>query len=86
MDNLGREDFFDKNQKMKQELETIKHIHMQDPECHHASLDIVEGHKFYTPTEIQERNATLQSNMQKLKAQLLKEFHHHTDTHLHKEK
>ncbi len=83
MDNLWREDFWDKNEKMKQELETIKRIRINDPEWHHASLDIMEGHTFYTPTEIQERKAMLNSNMEKLKQQLLEEFQHHTDAPIH---
>ena len=69
MDNLGREDFFDINEKLKLERETIKKIKIKDPDWHHASLDIVQGHRFYTPTQIQERNEKLQKNLETLKRQ-----------------
>lgn len=71
MDNLWREDFFDINEKLKQERETIKQIKIKDPEWHHASLDIIQGHRFYTPTQIRERNEKLEKNTQELKKQLL---------------
>lgn len=70
MDNLGREDFFDINEKLKLERETIKNIKIKDPDWHHASLDIIQGHRFYTSTQIQERNEKLIKNTKKLKNQI----------------
>lgn len=70
MDNLGREDFFDISEKLKKERETIKNIKIKDPDWHHASLDIIQGHRFYTPTQVRERNAKLQKNTEVLKKQL----------------
>jgi len=67
MDNLWRKDFFDVNEKLKNERETMKQIKIKDPEWHHASLDVIQSHKFYTPTQIRERNAELQKNTEKLK-------------------
>ena len=70
MDNLWREDFFDISDRLKQERETIQNIKIKDPDWHHASLDVIEWHKFYTPTQIRERNAKLQKNTQKLKEKI----------------
>lgn len=70
MDNLGREDFFDINEKIRKELEVIKNIKIKDPEWHHASLDIIQWHTFYTDTQIRERNERLIQNMLKLKQQI----------------
>lgn len=70
MDNLGREDFFNVNQKLRHERETIKNIKIKDPEWHHASLDLLEWHQFYTSTQISERNKNLRKNAEKLKAEL----------------
>jgi len=72
MDNLWRDDFFDISEKLKLERETIKRIKIKDPEWHHASLDIVQWHRFYTPTQIQERNEKLQKNLEKLREKLQK--------------
>ncbi len=72
MDNLGREDFFDINEKLKKERETIKNIKIKDPDWHHASLDIIQWHRFYTPTQIRERNEKLKNNTDKLKKQFQK--------------
>ncbi len=70
MDNLGRDDFFDIAEKLKKERETIKQIKIRDPDWHHAALDVIQDHKFYTSTQIQERNQKLQENVEELKKQL----------------
>lgn len=70
MDNLGRDDFFDISEKLKHiERETIKNIKIKDPDWHHASLDLIQDHHFYTGTQILERNQKLQENTQELKKQ-----------------
>ncbi len=70
MDNLGTDDFFDVSEKLKHERETIKNIKIKDPDWHHAALDVVEGHKFYTGTQIAERTKKLKENIEKLKSEL----------------
>lgn len=70
MDNLGRDDFFDIAEKLKKERETIKKIKIRDPDWHHAALDLIQGHRFYTGTQIQERNQKLKENTRELKKQL----------------
>jgi hypothetical protein len=47
----------------------MKNIKIKDPDWHHASLDIIQGHMFYTNTQIKERNEKLIKNMKKLKQQ-----------------
>lgn len=69
MDNLGRKDFFDINEKVKKELEVMKNIKIKDPDWHHASLDIVQWHVFYTDTQIKERRERLLKNLEELKSQ-----------------
>ena len=41
MDNLWRNDFFDKAEKIKKEIETIKKIKIKEPDWHHSSLDLL---------------------------------------------
>jgi len=55
LDNLWRDDFFDKKDKMKQELETIRNIKMRDPDWDHGSLQLLKEHKYYTNTQKKER-------------------------------
>ena len=70
MDNLWREDFFDISEKLRKERETIKNIKIKDPDWHHASLDILKWHTFYTSTQMKERHKKLEENTQELKRQL----------------
>lgn len=55
LDNLGRDDFFKKWEKLKRELETIKNIKIKDPDWHHSALDFLWTHKYYTKTQQSER-------------------------------
>jgi len=55
LDNLWRDDFFDKKEKMKKELETIKKIKLKEPEWGHASLVLLNEHKYYTESQRKER-------------------------------
>lgn len=67
LDNLGREDFLERWARLKHELEVIKNIRIKDPEWRHASLDLIEGHTFYTSTQIKERDEILKKNMEILR-------------------
>lgn len=62
-DNLGRDDFFEKWQRLKKEIEIIKNIKILDPEWNHYSLNFLREHKFLTPTEIQERQPKKEENI-----------------------
>jgi len=73
LDNLWREDFFEKNNKMKKELETIKKIKLKDPEWDHASLSLLQEHKYYTESQKQEREWKKIEN-RKILEEMLKEL------------
>ncbi len=68
LDNLWREDFLERGQRLKRELEIIKNIRIKDPDWRHASLDLIEWHTFYTGTQIEERGKLLTENTKKLKS------------------
>lgn len=74
LDNLWRDDFTEKWNSLKKEIELIKNIRIKDPDWRHASLDLMEWHNYYTGTQIRERNKKLMENTKKLKSQLLQEF------------
>lgn len=67
MDNLWREDFFDKGQKLKSELEIIKKIKIKEPDWHHSTLDLLYEHRFFTKSQAKERNETKEKNKMHLK-------------------
>jgi len=65
-DNLWRDDFFDKWEKLKKEIETIKKIKILDPDWLHYSLEFLKNHSFVTKTEIKERQPKKEENIKKL--------------------
>lgn len=74
LDNLWRDDFFTKWQKLKKELETIKNIKIKDPDWHHSSLDFLWNHKYYTETENKERWSKKKSNEIRLQNMIVEEW------------
>lgn len=66
MDNLWRDDFFDKWERLKQELEEIKKIKILEPDWNHYSIRLLREHRFLTNTEIKERDLKKQENLKKL--------------------
>lgn len=69
-DNLWRDDFFEKWNKLKQELESIKKIKILDPEWTHYSINFLREHKFSTISEIEDRQEKKQENLKKLEDQV----------------
>lgn len=65
-DNLGRIDFFDKWERLKKEIETIKNIKILNPDWYHYSLKFIKDHKFYTTKELEEREEIKEDNIHKL--------------------
>ncbi|MCH2188519.1 HD domain-containing protein [Candidatus Gracilibacteria bacterium] len=63
LDNLGTQNFFDKGEKLKNEIETIKQIKIKDPNWHHSSIDLLHAHNYYTKTQQQERGEQKEKNM-----------------------
>ena len=65
-DNLWRDDFFEKWERLKKEIECIKKIKILDPDWYHYSIKFLREHKFQTPTEIKERQIKKEENLKKL--------------------
>lgn len=72
LDNLGREDFYEKWGKVKSEIETIKRIKIKDPDWHHAILDLLYKNKFYTKTQKKEREEQREKNIKEMEKNLKK--------------
>lgn len=73
LDNLGREDFFDKAEKLKKEIEVIKKIKIKFPDWHHAGLDLLYDHHFFTQTQKSEREERKALNKTRLEWLIQKE-------------
>lgn len=73
LDNLWRDDFFDKWDKLKMELETIKKIKIKDPDWHHSALDFLWNHRYYTKTQENERWEKKKKNEELLKSMVKEE-------------
>ncbi len=74
LDNLWRDDFFIKWDKLKRELETIKKIKIKDPDWHHSSLDFLWNHKYFTKTQKNERGKKKKENEKILKSMMKEEW------------
>jgi len=72
-DNLWRDDFFEKWERLRKEIETIKKIKILDPDWCHYSIKFLKEHQFLTITEISQRQQKKEENIKKLENQL-KEF------------
>ena len=67
LDNLWRDDFFEKGNDLKKEIETIKNIKLKKPEWHHATLDLLNSYSYFSATQKQERTKKKDENTEKLK-------------------
>ena len=67
MDNIGRDDFFEKWARLKKELEMIKKIKIKDPDWYHYALEILYKYRFFTKTSNFEREWKKKDNIKKLK-------------------
>lgn len=67
LDNLWRDDFFEKENNLKKEIETIKNIKLKKPEWHHASLDLLNNYSYFTNSQRNEREKKKNENAVKLK-------------------
>ena len=63
VDNLGREDFFEKNESLRKELGVKDKSAWQ-----RQTLTFLEKHKYYTETSRSERQYGLEKNVKKLKS------------------
>jgi len=67
LDNLWRDDFFEKENNLKKEIEAIKWIKLKKPEWHHATLDLINNYTYFTKSSNKERWQKKKENMDKLK-------------------
>lgn len=70
LDNFGREDFFDKMEKIHKEREVIKNIKLRDPGWKHWVIDFLAEHKYYTKTQISERSEQKKKNISRLQSMI----------------
>ncbi len=73
LDNLWREDFFEKFNSLKEELKYIKKIKEKDPKWIHWIIDFLKKHKYYTKTQQKEKNQKKLENIKLLEKILKKE-------------
>ena len=66
LDNLGRDDFWDKTNDLSREIESIKNIKLKDPKWKHWVISFLAEHKYYTDTQIAERQHTKEENKNRL--------------------
>lgn len=66
LDNLWRDDFVEKWNDLKKELELIKKIKIKDPDWEHASATLLKEHRYFTKSQRAEREAIKQKNLEKI--------------------
>lgn len=74
MDNLWRDDFLQKSNDIKREIETIKKIKLKDPEWNHSLVELLKDHKYNTDSQKMERNKKKIENLEKIIKDLKKEY------------
>lgn len=70
MDNLWRDDFLQRNNDIKRELEVIKDIKIKDPEWKHASVELLKEYKYKTTSQKYERDHKKIENLKKMLKEL----------------
>ncbi len=66
MDNLWRQDFFEKNKNLYKELKIIKNLDVDKQTWLENSLKLLKSHKFYTQTQQEERTEQFVKNKKEL--------------------
>ncbi len=66
MDNLGRDDFVERANSLKKELEVIKEIKIKDPEWNHWLIDLLKEHQYKAFTQKAERDTQKDENLKKM--------------------
>lgn len=69
-DNLWRDDFFEKWERLKKEIECMKKIKILDPDWTHYSINFLREHKFVTKTSVIERQAKKEENLKTLEEKI----------------
>ena len=66
MDNLGRNDFLDRSNSLKKELEVIKNIKIKDPDWNHWLVDLLKEHQYKAYSQKVERDNQKNENLKKM--------------------
>lgn len=74
MDNLGRDDFKEKANNIKKEIETIKKIKIKDPDWHHSLVDLLIDYRFNTEHQRKERSNKKLKNLKYVLSEVKKDF------------
>jgi len=72
LDNLWRDDFLEKANDIKKEIETIKKIKIKDPNWYHGALDLLYKHNYFTKIQKKERWIKKEENKEILRQILQK--------------
>lgn len=70
LDNLGRDDFFEKENNLKNEIETIKRIKFKRTDWHHAALDLINNYSYFTNSQKKERGKKKIENAKRLEGMI----------------
>ncbi len=63
LDNFWRDDFFEKTMLVKEELENLQNISINEIEFYENTLKIMENIRFYTTTQLEERQKKFEENL-----------------------
>jgi len=70
MDNLWRDDFLDKANSLKKEIELVKQIKIKDPDWNHGLVDLLKEHQYKAFTQKIERDRKKNENLQRMLEEL----------------
>lgn len=68
LDHLGRDDFFEKGQLLRKELEVICGTTYTDAQWIEQQIELLESHTYFTPSARMYRDAGKAQNLQKIKS------------------
>ena len=70
VDNFWRDDFLDKNDRLYEEFKRFKKLDINQKTWLEKSLKLLQKHKFYTKTQVEERTEQFEQNKKELKNRL----------------
>ncbi len=65
MDNLGRDDFFEKSADLRRELHAVCSLEYTDPQWHRVMFEMLESHSYFTLSARQRRDTGKIDNIQR---------------------
>ena len=70
MDNLWRDDFTERSNSLKKEIELIKNIKIKDPDWNHWLVDLLKEHQYKALSQKVERDGKKEENLRKMMHEL----------------